>query len=89
MTTEEKRNFMLQISDETETTAGKSNLYYVICFWKSVITDSIDYRRAYFDDVSEAICYRGTLIERYQKKFKFYITSNLLTGDIDGGLLDD
>lgn len=89
MTKEEKRQFMLQIAEETEVTANKSGLYYIICFWMSPITDKIDYRRAYFDDVSEGICYRGILIERYQKKFNYYIASNMLAGDTDGGLLDD
>lgn len=91
MTTEEKRKFMLQIKDETETTTGKAGLYYVICFWASPFTGGVDYRRGYFDDISEAIKYQEDLKALYRDKFMFnyFIASNLTSGDTDGGLLDD
>ena len=88
MTREEKRKFMLQVKDETETTAGKADLYYVICFWMSPIIDSVDHRRAYFDDFSEAISFQTRMIQQY-KNMKYFIASNLSSGDTDGGLLDD
>ena len=37
MTHEEKRNFMLLVTDETENTASKACLYYVICFWHHLL----------------------------------------------------
>ena len=82
---------MLQIKDETETTASRACLYYVICFWYSPITDNIEYRRGYFDDVSEAISYEETLRSIYKDNFnfKYFISTNVLSGDIDGGLLHD
>ena len=91
MTTEEKRQYMLQIKDETETIASRACLYYVICFWASPLTEGVDYRRGYFDDVSEGIKYREDLRALYRDKFMFnyFIASNLSSGDIDGGLLDD
>ena len=91
MTHEEKRKFMLQVTDETETTASRACLYYVICFWHSPITDNIEYRRGYFDDISEAIKYQEDLRALYRDKFMFnyFIASNLSSGDTDGGLLDD
>ena len=91
MTHEEKREFMLQIKDETETTAGKAGLYYVICFWASPFTGRVEYRRGYFDDVSEAISYEEHVRSIYKDKFnfKYFIATNVLSGDIDGGLLDD
>ena len=91
MTTEEKRKFMLQVKDETETTAGRSGLYYVICFWESPFTGGVEYRRGYFDDISEAVKYQEDLRALYRDKFMFnyFIASNLSSGDIDGGLLDD
>lgn len=91
MTHEEKRKFMLQIKDETETTAGKAGLYYVICFWASPFIEGVDYRRGYFDDISEAIKYQEDLRTLYRERFMFnyFIASNLSSGDIDGGLLDD
>ena len=91
MTTEEKRKFMLQIKDETETTAGKADLYYVICFWASPFTGDVEYRRGYFDEINEAIKYWDYLKALYRDKFRFkyFITSNLSSGDSDGGLLDD
>ena len=91
MTHEEKRKFMLQVKDETETTASRACLYYVICFWHSPITDNIDYRRGYFDDVSEAISYEEHLRSLYKDNFnfKYFVATNVLSGDTDGGLLDD
>ena len=91
MTYEEKRKFMLQVKDETETTASRACLYYVICFWASPFTGEVDYRRGYFDDVSEGLKYREDLRALYRDKFMFnyFIASNLSSGDIDGGLLDD
>lgn len=89
MTYEEKRKFMLQVKDETETTASRACLYYVICFWESPF--GIDYRRGYFDEINEAIKYRDDLKALYRDKFRFkyFIASNLVSGDTDGGLLDD
>ena len=91
MTTEEKRQYMLQIKDETETIVSRACLYYVICFWASPLTGGVDYRRGYFDDASEGIKYREDLRALYRDKFMFnyFIASNLNSGDIDGGLLDD
>ena len=91
MTHEDKRKFMIQVKDETETTAGKAGLYYVICFWTSPFTGKVEYRRGYFDDVSEAISYEEHVRSIYKDKFnfKYFIATNVLSGDIDGGLLDD
>ena len=91
MTHEEKRKFMLQIKEETETTASRACLYYVICFWPSPFTGKVEYRRGYFDDISEAIKYQEDLRTLYRDKFmfKYFIASNLSSGDTDGGLLDD
>lgn len=91
MTMEEKRKFMLQIKEETETTASRACLYYVICFWASPFTGHVEYRRGYFDDISEAIKYAEDLRALYRDKFmfKYFIASNLSSGDTDGGLLDD
>lgn len=91
MTKNEKRKFMLQVKDETETTASRAGLYYVICFWVSPFTDSVEYRRGYFDDTSEALKYMADVKAIYKDRFLFnyYIASNLISGDTDGGLLDD
>lgn len=91
MTTEEKRRFMLQVAEETNDKAEKCGLFYVICFWMSPITDRVEYRRAYFDEVTEGISYETTMMNTYNQnfRFKYYITTNMLAGDTDGGLLDD
>ena len=91
MTTEEKIKFMLKIKDETETTASRACLYYVICFWLSPFTRHVEYRRGYFDDISEAIKYQEDLKALYRDTFmfKYFIASNLISGDTDGGLLND
>ena len=91
MTYEEKRKFMLQVKDETETIASRACLYYVICFWESPFTGAVEYRRGYFDDISEAIKYQEDIRTLYRERFMFnyFIASNLSSGDIDGGLLDD
>ena len=88
LTIEEKRKYMLNIVKETEFKAGLNDFYYVICFWKSPILEAIDYRRAYFDDISEAISYQTNLIQQY-KNFKWFVSSNISSGDTDGGLLED
>ncbi len=90
MTHEEKRQFMLKIVEETQNRAA-NDLYYVICFWKSPFTGRVEYRRGYFDDISEAIKYQEDLRALYRGRFmfKYFIASNLSSGDTDGGLLDD
>ena len=81
---------MLKIVEETQNRAA-NDLYYIICFWESPFTGGVEYRRGYFDDISEAIKYQEDLRALYRDKFMFnyFIASNLSSGDIDGGLLDD
>ena len=90
MTHEEKRQYMLKIVEETQNRAN-NDLYYVVCFWASPFTGGVEYRRGYFDDISEAIKYQEDLKALYRDKFMFnyFIASNLSSGDTDGGLLDD
>lgn len=86
MTYEEKRKAMQDIVKQVEDKAAKADLYYVICFWMSPIIDAVDHRQAYFDDFSEAVSYQTRMIQQY-KSMKYYIASNLSSGDTDGGLL--
>ena len=86
MTYEEKRNFMKEFTHSVEEKAAKADLYYVICFWMSPIIDAIDHRQAYFDDFSEAVSYQTRMIQQYNN-MKYYIASNISSGDTDGGLL--
>ena len=86
MTYDEKRNFMKHVTNEVEQKAAKADLYYVICFWMSPIIDAVDHRQAYFDDFSEAISFQTRMIQQY-KTMKYYIASNISSGDTDGGLL--
>ena len=88
MTYEEKRSFMKECIKDVEEKAAKADLYYVICFWMSPIVDAIDNRQAYFDDFFEALSYQTRMIQQY-KNMKYYVASNLSSGDIDGGLLND
>ena len=88
MTYEEKRKAMQDIVKQVEDKAAKADLYYVICFWMSPIIDTVDHRQAYFDDFSEAFSYKTNMLRQY-KDTKYYVASNLSSGDIDGGLLDD
>ena len=66
---------------------------FVLCylFLASPFTERVEYRRGYFDDISEAIKYQEDLRALYRDKFmfKYFIVSNLISGDTDGGLLDD
>ena len=86
MTYEEKRAFMLEIDHQVSLKAEKADLYYVICFWISPITEGIEHRQAYFDEFSEAINYQTSMIKQYKNR-KYFITSNLSSGNTDGGLL--
>lgn len=86
MTYEEKRTAMKGIVKQVEDKAAKADLYYVICFWMSPIIEAVDHRKAYFDDFSEAVSYQTRMIQQY-KNMKYYIASNLSSGDTDGGLL--
>ena len=86
MTYEEKRKEMKDIVKQVEDKAAKADLYYVICFWMSPIIDAVDHRQAYFDDFSEAFSYKTKMLREY-KDMKYYVASNLSSGDIDGGLL--
>ena len=86
MTYEEKRTFMKSVTNNVEEKAAKADLYYVICFWMSPIIDAVDHRQAYFDDFSEGVSYQTRMIQQY-KNMKYYIASNISSGDTDGGLL--
>ena len=86
MTYKEMRTSMKMITKHVEEKAAKADLYYVICFWMSPIIDAVDHRQAYFDDFSEAFSYETKLLREY-KDMKYYVASNLSSGDIDGGLL--
>lgn len=86
MTYEEKRTFIREVNRQVEERASKADLYYVIVFWMSAIIDTIDHRQAYFDDFSEAISYQTRMIQQY-KNMKYYVASNISSGDTDGGLL--
>lgn len=87
MTIEEKRQYMLKIVKETEEKA--KDLYYVICFWMSPISNIVESRRGYFDDINEAIAYEYIMTHKYENSVKYYIATNMSSGDSDGGLLDD
>ena len=86
MTYEDKRIFMKDITKRVEERAAKADLYYVICFWMSPIIDAVDHRQAYFDDFSEAVSFQTRMIQQY-RNMKYYIASNISSGDTDGGLL--
>ena len=86
MTYEEKRKAMKDIVKQVEDKAAKADLYYVICFWMSPIIEAVDHRQAYFDDFSEAVSFQTRMIQQY-KNMKYYIASNISSGDTDGGLL--
>lgn len=86
LTYEEKRTFIKQIDKEVSDRAQKAELYYVICFYMSPITEHVEHRQAYFDDFTEAHSFMFNMKEKYKAR-KFYIASNLSMGDIDGGLL--
>ena len=86
MTQEEKRAILKDVTRHIEERAAKADLYYVICFWMSPIIDSIDHRQAYFDDFSEAVMYQTRMVQQY-KHMKYYIASNISSGDTDGGLI--
>ena len=88
MTYTERRTFMRNITKQIEDRAAKADLYYVICFWMSPIIDAVDHRQAYFDDFSEAVSFQTKMIQQY-KNMKYYIASNISSGDTDGGLIND
>ena len=75
-----------KIYEETLTKAEQSELFDVLLFWDSTISSEVDYRRAYFQENSEAVSYREQLIATMDKyKFKYQIYSS--TQNFDGGLL--
>ena len=77
---------MREIYNETLTKAEQSELFYVLLFWDSTIGSEVDYRRAYFQENSEAVSYREQLIATMDKyKFRYQIYSS--TQNVDGGLL--
>lgn len=77
---------MREIYNETLTKAEQSELFYVLLFWDSTIGSEVDYRRAYFQENSEAVSYIEQLIATMDKyKFKYQIYSS--TQNVDGGLL--
>lgn len=79
-------SWMRKIYEETLTKAEQSELFYVLLFWDSTISSEVDYRRAYFQENSEAVAYREQLIATMDKyKFKYQIYSS--TEDIYGGLV--
>lgn len=86
MTYEAKRAFMKQVDAEVCERASRADLYYVILFWLSPISETVEHRQGYFDDFTEASNYMFSMKEKYKDR-KYFIASNTSSGDIDGGLL--
>lgn len=87
-----KEPILQEIRNVTELTrerASKADLFYVICFWKSNLTTTFDFRCAYFEDVSEALRWKASVEKTYDEwGFKYYITSDISTCDTDCGFFE-
>lgn len=77
------------VTDLIRERAIKADLFYMICFWKSNLTKTFDFRCAYFEDVSEALRWKASVEKTYNEwGFKYYITSDISTCDIDSGFFE-
>lgn len=88
MTQEKIRAAMKDIEFRVSDTAAKADLFYVICFWFSPVTENVEHRTGYFDEISEAIAFETMLEQTYNKfNFKWHIVNNTTSVNLDGGLL--
>lgn len=72
MTYEEKRSYMLEVTRKVEDRAQKADLYYVICFWFSPLSEQLEHRQGYFDEFSEAYNFKVNMSKQY-KNWQHYI----------------
>ena len=85
---EQVRDCVVNNSTKIADRADKADLFFVICFWQSPITNNIDHRVGYFESIGEACNFSDMLVDTYKRyNFKFYIVSSVST-DVDGGLFD-
>lgn len=89
MTITEKRIEIQNLIEKKKEKSEKTNLFYVLCVWKSPLaTSTLCHRTGYFEDVIECINFASMLEKTYKEYFyPFYIVSNG-ADIIDGGLLD-
>lgn len=66
--------------------ASKIDAYYVVIFFKSRITKTIEERHAFFEDHMEALEFSSNLGLCY-KDYKYHIFTNTFAGEENGGLL--
>lgn len=68
--------------------AIKADLHYVVIYWMGPISNELNHRVGYFEDVNELLNFKKMLLDYYDNgKFSYYMTSDV-TGIKDGGLFD-
>lgn len=88
MTKDEMRTKAIEIESEIRLKANTANLWYVVCLWMSPISEAMECRKAWFDDIVELTIYRNRLSMHYKEKNRpYYILSNAME-PLDGGLFD-
>ena len=86
---------MLNIREEARTIldnirkkAIKADLQYIVIYWIRPISNELNHRVGYFEDVNELISFKKMLLDYYDNgKFSYYVTSDV-TGIKDGGLFE-
>ena len=86
---------MLNIREEARTIldnirkkAIKADLHYIVIYWIGPISNELNHRVGYFEDVNELVSFKNILLNYYDNgKFSYYMTSDV-TGIKDGGLFE-
>ena len=86
---------MLNIREEARTIldnirkkAIKADLHYIVIYWIGPISNELNHRVGYFEDVNELVSFKKILLNYYDNgKFSYYMTSDV-TGIKDGGLFE-
>ena len=76
------------ILDNIRKKAIKADLHYIVIYWIGPISNELNHRVGYFEDVNELVSFKNILLSYYDNgKFSYYMTSDV-TGIKDGGLFE-
>lgn len=81
------RNEAKTILENIRTKAIRADLHYIVIYWIGPISNELSHRVGYFEDINELLNYKKILLEYYDGKFSYYMTSDVTRSE-DGGLFD-